>query len=63
MFVFHGQITLKHMMSVDFMTNELQSLLWVKGKNKLFEKNNIPVSFISSWDKHSNFHGLHKRER
>ena len=38
--------------SVDFMTNELQSLLWVKGKNNLFEKNNIPVSFISSWDKH-----------
>jgi len=38
--------------SVDFMTNELQSLLWVKGKNNLFENNNIPPSFISSWDKH-----------
>ena len=34
------------------MTNELQSLLWVERKNNLFEKNNIPVSFISSWDKH-----------
>ena len=38
--------------SVDFMTNELQSLLWVKGKNNLFENDNIPPSFISSWDKH-----------
>ncbi len=38
--------------SVDFMTNQLQSLLWVEGKNNLFEEHNMPVSFLSSWDKH-----------
>ena len=38
--------------SVDFMTNQLQSLLWVKGKNNLFEEHNMPISFLSSWDKH-----------
>lgn len=38
--------------SVDFMTNELQSLLWLKGKNNLFNKRNMPASLLSSWDKH-----------
>ena len=34
------------------MTNELQSLLWIKGKNNIFEDHNMPLSFLSSWDKH-----------
>ncbi len=38
--------------SIDFMTNELQSLLWIKGKNNIFEDHNMPLSFLSSWDKH-----------
>ena len=38
--------------SLEFMTNELQSLLWVEGQNNLFSERNMPVSFISSWDKH-----------
>ena len=38
--------------SIEFMTNDLQSLLWIKGKNESFDENNIPQSFISRWDKH-----------
>ena len=38
--------------SVNFMTNESQSLLWLKGKNNLFNKRNMPASLLSSWDKH-----------
>ncbi len=38
--------------SINFMTNELQSLLWVEGKNNIFETKNMPVSFLSSWEKH-----------
>ena len=38
--------------SIDFMTNELQSLLWVDGKNNLFSDKTMPASFLSSWDKH-----------
>ena len=38
--------------SINFMTNELQSLLWIKGKNNIFEDHNMPLSFLSSWDKH-----------
>ena len=34
------------------MTNDVQSLLWIKGKNESFDENNIPQSFISRWDKH-----------
>ena len=34
------------------MTNESQSLLWLKGKNNLFNKRNMPASLLSSWDKH-----------
>lgn len=38
--------------SIEFMTNDVQSLLWIKGKNESFDENNIPQSFISRWDKH-----------
>ncbi len=38
--------------SINFMCNELQSLLWIKGKNNPFEYQNMPASFLSSWDKH-----------
>ena len=38
--------------SIDFMTNDVQSLLWIKGENNLFHDENIPQSFLSSWDKH-----------
>ena len=38
--------------SIDFMINDVQSLLWIKGENKLFNNKNIPQSFLSSWDKH-----------
>ena len=38
--------------SIEFMLNDFQSLLWMKGENELFDENNIPLSFISRWDKH-----------
>ena len=34
------------------MFNELQSLLWIKGKKNPFKYNEMPASFISSWDRH-----------
>ncbi len=38
--------------SIEFMINDLQSLLWIKGENKLFDGENVPQSFLSRWDKH-----------
>ncbi len=38
--------------SIDFMINDVQSLLWIKGENNLFDSKNIPQSFLSRWDKH-----------
>ena len=32
--------------SIEFMLNDFQSLLWMKGENELFDENNIPLSFI-----------------
>ena len=38
--------------SIEFMTNDLSSLLWMEGENKFFDIENRPLSFLSRWDKH-----------
>ena len=38
--------------SIQFMINDMQSLLWISGENNLFDNNNLPQSYLSSWDKH-----------
>jgi len=38
--------------SIEFMTNDLASLLWIEGENKIFDSENRPLSFLSRWDKH-----------
>ncbi len=38
--------------SIEFMTNDLASLLWLERENKIFDTENKPLSFLSRWDKH-----------
>ncbi len=38
--------------SIEFMTNDLASLLWIEGENKIFDIEKRPLSFLSRWDKH-----------
>ena len=49
MYVFLGLITSESLLiHMDFMTNELQSLLWVDGKNNLFSEKNHDFLFLGS---------------
>ena len=38
--------------SIEFMTNDLASLLWTERENQFFDTENKPLSFLSRWDKH-----------
>jgi len=38
--------------TIEFMTNDLASLLWIEGEKKIFDSKNRPLSFLSRWDKH-----------
>ena len=38
--------------SIEFMTNDLASLLWLERENEIFDAKNKPLSFLSRWDKH-----------
>lgn len=38
--------------TIEFMTNETQTLYWKEGKDQIFSDKNRPVSLLSSWDKH-----------
>ena len=38
--------------TLEFMTNDLASLLWIEGEKKFFDSENRPLSILSRWDKH-----------
>ena len=38
--------------TLEFMTNDLASLLWIEEEEKFFDSENRPLSILSRWDKH-----------